>query len=209
MKIYTAAISILFFALYLSFSAIASDKHAGHGEGEAQTHQVFPEPLKTSKPAPDFILTNQDNKRVALKDFRNKVVLMNFIYASCGETCPALVTKFKEVQKEMKNNLGKELVLISLTIDPERDTPKILKAYAKKQEADPNAWQFLTGSPQDVYKVLDDYGIIYRKDEKGNIGHVNLVILIDKQGVQAYNFGGISYPAKQIIDKVNKLLAQK
>lgn len=211
MKVYiTFIICMLLFAVYFPSLAFADSEHSGHSEhNKAQTQQMFPEPLKTSNPAPDFTLVNQDNKKIGLKDFKGKVVLMNFIYASCGETCPALITKFKDVQKAMKDKLGKEIVLASLTIDPERDSPKVLKAYAKKHEADPKAWQFLTGDPKEVDKVLKDYGILYRKDEKGNIGHVNLVILIDKQGVIAYNFGGVSYPSKQIIDKVAELLAQK
>ena len=211
MKIYiTIIISIFaFYSLLPADAGTDQSTHKGDSDKKQDTVQIFPEPFRVNKPAPDFTLINQDGKRTGLKDFRGKVVIMNFIYTSCGETCPALITKFRDIQKAMKDKIGKEVILLSITIDPERDTPKVLKEYAKTHGANPKGWLFLTGTRKEIDKVLNTYRIIYEKDQKGNIGHVNMTILIDKQGVETYNFGGFNYPAKQVISKTEELLAKK
>lgn len=115
----------------------ATDTHQHGGVG-------IPFPISSVS---DFTLTSQDNRPVSLKDFRGKVVLINFIYTNCKETCPALIHKFLEVQDAFKARLGKDLILISITIDPERDTPAVLKGYAKTIGAGRQGWFFLTGKP--------------------------------------------------------------
>lgn len=161
--------------------------------------------MGASSSAIDFTLINQDNRPVGLKDFKGKVVLINFIYTNCKETCPILVHKFLEVQDAFKARLGKDIILLSITIDPERDTPMVLKRYAKTIGSKEVGWFFLTGKPQEVDKVLKDYGVYYEKDPKGNIGHVNLIVLIDKKGNRK-NLGGFSYPKEMLLSAINEAL---
>ncbi|MBI5286135.1 MAG: SCO family protein [Deltaproteobacteria bacterium] len=176
---------------------LAADTHQHGGMG---THS-----MGGTGPILDFILTSQDNRPVSLRDFKGKVVLINFIYASCKETCPILIKKFLEVQDAMKTRLGKDIILLSITIDPERDTPPILKEYARKMGAGTKGWFFLTGKPQEVDRVLKDYGVYYEKGQDGRIGHINLIILIDRKG-NRQNFGGFSYPKEMLLSAINEAL---
>ena len=71
--------------------------------------------------APEFTLINQDGKKVSLKDFRGKVVVMTYIYTTCTFVCPLLEAKFLDIQNVYKKKLGNDLILISLTMDIDRD----------------------------------------------------------------------------------------
>ena len=95
--------------------------------------------------APDFVLTSQNGDRVSLSDFRGKVVAVTFIFASCTDTCPLLTAKMAEVQDELGADFGARIAFVSITTDPERDTPEVLKGYAEAFEANLAGWSFLTG----------------------------------------------------------------
>jgi cytochrome oxidase Cu insertion factor (SCO1/SenC/PrrC family) len=81
-------------------------------------------------PAPAFILTTQDGKRLSLKDLGGKVVAITFIYTSCADTCPLLTAKMAGLQAGLGSNFGSKVFFISITVDPQHDTPAVLKRYA-------------------------------------------------------------------------------
>jgi protein SCO1/2 len=161
---------------------------------------------KGKEPAPEFTLTDQNGKKVSLKDYRGKLVLINFIYTNCEGTCPPLVLKFKEIQLDLKDKFKKQTALISITVDPERDKAEVFKRYAENQMADTSFWTFLTGSQAEIDKVLRDYQVTVMKGPDGDIGHVNLVVMIDKDGKRRYDFYGYSYPASTIMEKIQEVL---
>ena len=96
--------------------------------------------------APDFVLRAQDGTRVALSQFRGKAVAVTFIFASCSATCPILTAKMATVQDELGRNFGSKAAFLSITVDPEHDTPDVLERYAETFGANPAGWKFLTGS---------------------------------------------------------------
>src|SRR5918992_4025838 len=118
------------------------------GAAPIQAHEVAHEQrLPTIGPAPDFALTSQDNQPVTLQDFRGKVVAVTFIYTSCPDTCPLLTMKMAQVQDDLGPRFGTKVAFVSITVDPEHDTPEVLKHYAEAFDADPAGWAFLTGPP--------------------------------------------------------------
>src|SRR5437867_10049200 len=88
-----------------------------------------PETLPTIGPAPAFTLLAQDERRLSLADLRGKVVVLTFIYTTCADTCPLLTAKLAGLQGRLGADFGARVVFASVTIDPERDTPAVLKAY--------------------------------------------------------------------------------
>ena len=94
-------------------------------------------------PAPEFALNNQDGKRLALKDLRGKVLAITFIFASCADTCPMLTAKMTGIQNALGSDFGSKVYFVSITVDPERDTPEVLKRYAEAYRANPPAGHFL------------------------------------------------------------------
>ena len=103
---------------------------------------------------PDVTLVNQDGARVKLKNLvnSNKPVVLDFIFGTCTTICPVLSAGFSSLQKKLDQN-SSNVHLVSITIDPENDTPKVMKEYLKRYRAKPG-WDFLTGSREDIEKVM-------------------------------------------------------
>src|SRR5467141_2759697 len=108
-------------------------------------------------PAPPFTLTSQDGAPVALADLRGKVVALAFIYTGCPDICPMLTQKMVDVQDALGAEFGAKVAFVSITLDPERDTPEVLNDYAQFWGAKPEGWTFLTGSPEAVRDVTRRY----------------------------------------------------
>ena len=106
---------------------------------------------------PDVTLLNQDGKKVNFKSFvkQGKVVIMDFIFGTCTTICPVLSASFVNFQNKLGPESGK-VQLISISIDPEHDSPKVLKDYLKKFRAKPG-WDFLTGSRESIERVSNAF----------------------------------------------------
>jgi protein SCO1/2 len=100
---------------------------------------------------PNVPLVTQDGQTVRLYDdlIKNKIVLINFMYASCKEVCPLATARMAQVQKELGDHVGRDIFLYSITLDPLHDTPAVLKKHAEAFHAGPG-WLFLTGTPEDI-----------------------------------------------------------
>jgi protein SCO1/2 len=110
--------------------------------------------LKQYGAVPDFKLTERSGKDVNLAQLRGKVWIADFIYTSCTDTCPLQTAAMANLQKEFaaKSNVQ----FVSVSVDPERDTPQVLSAYADKHDADRQRWYFLTGQRDQVIKLMRD-----------------------------------------------------
>jgi protein SCO1 len=149
--------------------------------------------LPTIGPAPVFALTSQDGARVTLADFRGKAVAVTFIFTSCTDTCPLLTHKMALVQDELGSDFGTKIAFISITVDPERDTPEVLKEYAEAFEANLAGWAFLTGSPAAIREVTRKYGVFAAKAVGGEVDHTFLTSLVDPQGVLRVQYIGVRF----------------
>src|SRR5213593_3762078 len=132
------------------------------------------ERLPTLGPAPAFMLTAQDDRRVSLVDLRGKVLALTFIYTSCVDTCPLLTAKMTGLQTRLGADFGPQVVFVSITVDPERDTPEVLRRYAEAHGATAAGWTFLTGSPAEISDVARRYGVFIRKQPRGDVDHTFL-----------------------------------
>ena len=150
---------------------------------------------------PDFRLTDQKRRQVALADLRGKVVAINFVYTRCvlPNFCLRIANNFAVLQKRFKGQLGRDLVLLTITFDPVRDTPDILAQYADGLKADPENWRFLTGAVPDVQRVCDLFGVDAFLDE-GLMSHNLHTALIDRQGKLVANIEGNQFTAVQLGD---------
>ena len=103
---------------------------------------------------PDVVLVNQDGEKVPFRNYlgTDKPVMLDFIYGTCTTICPVLSATFVNFQRKMGGDSSK-FRLVSISIDPENDTPKIMKDYLKKYRARPG-WDFLTGSRADIDQVM-------------------------------------------------------
>jgi protein SCO1 len=148
-------------------------------------------------PAPPFALTSQDGMPVTLADLRGKVVALAFIYTGCPDICPMLTQKMVDVQEALGAEFGAKVVFISITLDPERDTPEVLKDYAQFWGAKPEGWSFLTGSPEAVRDVTRRYGVFFAKKEDGSVDHTQLTTLIDADGQMRVQYLGARFDPEE------------
>lgn len=101
------------------------------------------------------VLRTQNNEAVKFYDdlIRGKQCVVNFMYADCHGSCPAVTQTLKTIYRELKDRMGKDLFFYSLTIKPEEDTPAALKHYAEMRNADLPGWHFLTGDPYELKTI--------------------------------------------------------
>jgi protein SCO1/2 len=156
-------------------------------------------------PAPEFTLTNQDGKRIALKDLRGKVLAITFIFASCVDTCPLLTAKMAGLQDRLGADFGPQVYFVSITVDPERDTPEVLKRYAQAHRANPAGWAFLTGTPAEIREVARRYGVFYKKTPRGDVDHTFLTSLVDRSGTLRVQYMGIRFKPDEMLGDLQSL----
>jgi len=131
--------------------------------------------------APSFSLVDQSSKVVSERDFIGTVTLVNFIYTRCRDVCPILSNDFREIASLLSSDT--DFRLISITVDPDFDTPDVLTQYSERFEASADRWSFLTGDPTEIKRVIGDFHVAAEPDGKGEFNHSNRSILVDKNWV--------------------------
>lgn len=139
--------------------------------------------LMTFEKVPSFEFISQDSVLVSEKNFEGKVYVVEFFFTSCPTICPKMHESMLKLQKEFYGNPG--FGIASISIDPKRDTPAVLKQYASKKGATLKNWYFLTGDKESIYNFSNKGFKLYageNKDVEGGFEHSGLFALIDKQG---------------------------
>ncbi len=134
--------------------------------------------------SPDFQLTNHEGKPFGTADLRGKIWVMDLIFTHCAGTCPMLTAEMAGLQKALRK--APDVHLVSISVDPNNDTPEVLAEYARKYNADTKNWHFLTGKVSTIYTVAKD-GFKMTVDSVSDdvmnpIVHSERFALVDKQG---------------------------
>jgi protein SCO1/2 len=133
---------------------------------------------------PDFSLTERSGENVSLAQLRGKIWIADFIYTSCTDTCPLQTGMMARLQEEYSSNPN--IQLVSVTVDPERDTPQTLSLYAARHNADTKRWFFLTGQRDRIIRLIQDgfhlsvAALPNGAESSGMIPHSPRFVLIDK-----------------------------
>lgn len=141
--------------------------------------------LKDQGAAADFTYNDIDGNPVTMSELNGKVRLVYFFYSNCPDVCPPTTFMMSEVQKKLKEDgtFGSKVDFLSITIDPERDTPEALKKFFDKFNADYNGWKILRGDEKETAELARKYQLLVSKDPKtGEFGHMNLIVVVDKKG---------------------------
>ncbi len=164
--------------------------------------------INIGESVPDFALTDQRNSPVTLSQFAGKVVAITFIYTRCPlpDYCLRMSNNFSFLQKRFKERMARDLILLSVTFDPEHDRPEVLAKYAKVWKADAEGWHFLTGPLATVKQVCGMFGMNFWPDE-GLMTHSLHTAIIDRTGKLVANIEGNQFTAAQLGDLVEATLA--
>jgi protein SCO1/2 len=135
-------------------------------------------PVSGASYFPNVPLKTQDGKDVRFYDdlIKGKAVAINIIYTSCTDECPLETARMAEVQRLLGGHVGKDVHFYSISIDPEKDTPQVLKAYSKKFKVGPG-WLFLTGKKEDIKLLTKKLGLSRASDAINKDGHATSLML--------------------------------
>ena len=143
------------------------------------------EGLATYGPVPEFSLIERSGKATTLSDLRGAIWIADFIYTTCTDTCPLQTAEMAKLQDEWKDKSG--LKLVSFSVDPEKDTTKVLSSYADRYKADSQRWLFLTGAKEEILRLVQEgfrlsaMPVASDGDTGSVILHSPRFVLIDKQ----------------------------
>ena len=156
--------------------------------------------------APDFALVDQDAKPVSLAALRGKAVLLDFIFTQCPGPCPILTGIHAQVREGLSESESARVHFVSITLDPARDNPPTLRAYAAARKIDTAGWTFATGPVADVDAVVRAYGVGAVRTPSGEIEHTVATFLIDADGRIAKRSLGTSHAPEAIRADIEALL---
>jgi protein SCO1/2 len=156
---------------------------------------------------PDFVLKDQQGTPVAFSSLKGKVVAVTFGYIRCPNPtyCFRLASNLGQLQSRLKDRIGRDLVLLTVMLDPEHDQGRELAEYAKVWTTQPANWHFLTCSVPEIRRVAGFFGVEFWKDE-GSVIHSLNTVVIDRQGRLAANLEGNAFSAQQLADVVKSAL---
>lgn len=195
--------SLMGLAVYLSTNpGLKTPAASAPVQGKANSSSAPFFDVEVNQPAADFTLINQDEETVSLSDYRGSFVVLDFIYTSCPDVCPLMTANLRRVEDALGDRFGRDVYFISITIDPEYDTPEHLKEYAEAFRVDLSGWVFLTGEPDTVDQVLDDYQQTYERKGPRDVDHTALTVLIDPDGMERHRYWGIAYPPKLVVEHI-------
>lgn len=131
---------------------------------------------------PNTLLTDQDGRQVHFFDdlIKDKVVVINFIFTSCSDSCPLETARLRQVQKLLGDRVGQDVFFYSISIDPLSDTPEVLKAYAQRFKVGPG-WTFLTGEFDAVTDLRKKLGLFIEGVDNGRNKDHNLSLIVGNQ----------------------------
>ncbi len=148
----------------------------------------------------------QAGENVQFEDFQGNILVAVMIYTSCKSACPRLVADMRNIHNKIDRTDGVKFLFIS--IDPETDTPERLREFARKNLMESSEWVFLHGSPQDVREFSNVVAVKYKKISPIDFSHSNIISVFDRNGVLVYQQEGLGVDNKEIVAKINELLAR-
>jgi len=168
---------------------------------QAQVHQLTNRTIASYGTLPSFELVNQDAEPFGSAQLAGKIWIADFIFTTCPGPCPMISSRMSELQKPLEKT---DVHLVSFTVDPEKDTPEVLRGYAEKLKAQPKRWDFLTGSRPVIDELIRDgfkLAVSDGSEEGGMPVHSTRVVLVDRYGTIRGYYDALAP------DAVTKLLA--
>lgn len=188
----------------------AAQAHSLHDvEDRMREQEKYFEP-KDGWRSVDFTLQDADGRAVSLADFRGKVVVLHFIYASCTDECPLHADLIARIQEKVNGTPMRDRVeFVTITTDPVRDTSEVMKGYGRAHNLDPVNWAFLTsgpGRPEDTRSLVKRFGHQFKEIEGGVEIHGVVTHVIDREGHLRANFHGLAFDPVNLVVYVDALV---
>lgn len=145
--------------------------------------------------------TNQNDETIQLEDLKGEVLVVVMMYTHCEAACPRLVADMKNIKQNVDDP---DVKYVMVSIDPEKDTPERFREYAKEQQLSGDQWVMLQGTVDDVREFSNVLSMKYKKISPIDFSHTNIISVIDKNGVLAYQQEGLGVSYDKITEEVIK-----
>jgi protein SCO1/2 len=171
-------------------------------------------PLPVLGTVPEFSLIERSGRQIGLPDLRGHIWIADFIFTNCAGTCPVMTTAMVELQAETAKDNMNDVKLVSITVDPARDTPEVLKRFADGYGADAVQWHFLTGDSASIQQLANK-GFRLSAATSGGSGdepiiHSNRFVLVDRQArIRGYYDGTDEVAVKQLLHDIKRLYRER
>jgi protein SCO1 len=173
--------------------------------GVAARPGTLPPAIRQAVPAPAFALVDHRGARITAESLRGRPVVLTFVYASCHATCPLLIDRLRALERRVGEA---DAAFVAVTLDPDRDTPEALAAYAARWGLG-SRWHLLTGPGADVRRLVAAHGVQWTPLSDGEIAHENVVTLIDRAGRVAFTYRGVGVPEDRQAADLRYLLGER
>lgn len=180
----------------------------------AQRVAAHPEPPRQAKPQrsvtnlaiKNFTLTDQRGQPFAFEKIKGKVVVVGFGYTTCPDVCPLITAAMRNVQDALSPAEKNEVYFLTITTDPEIDSPQVLDGYAKRYAVDLRNWSFLTDSEAALKGVWQIFGVKVARKARGLVDHTALTAVVDQSGTMKFAYHGTAPEPKIIVEDLRSLL---
>ena len=157
----------------------------------------------------DFVLTDQSSARFEFKNLGGKVVVVAFAYTTCPDVCPLITASLRQVQLGLSKEEHRRVQLITVTTDPEIDSPKVLAAYAQRYGVEFDNWAFLTGDLAALKKIWQNFGVGVERKGRGLIDHTPLTAIVDQRKFMRFAYIGPSPNPAAVLADVRSILIER
>lgn len=187
----------------------AADAAAPHDAAAHAAHRELPggEIPQLSLYQLEGSWTSAAGEQLPLASLRGSPVLLLLFYGSCQTACPVLVHDLERVAALLDPSARDEVRFALVTIDPERDTPERLAAYAKEHQLDSPRWTLLHGPPEQVRELAAAVGFRYRPTGDGQFNHTMRILLLDREGAPVEHWDGLTRPVEPIAARASEIAA--
>ncbi|HVY70218.1 MAG TPA: SCO family protein [Verrucomicrobiae bacterium] len=169
------------------------------------------EELESGAPLPDCVLTNQLGQSIRLSDFKGRALAFTFIFTRCPFPvyCPRMNGNLAAAQRQLAaSNTGTNWHLISISFDPEFDTPACLAKYAEGYQFDPAHWSFATGATEDIRKLGGGFGLMFWRD-RALFNHNVRTVVVDAGGMVQKVFAGNEWKPEELVEEMRRAMGAK
>lgn len=152
--------------------------------------------------------TDNNDQKINIKSLAGKVQVLAFVYTYCEHSCPVILSKLKYIEHSLPATYKDKVHFLLISLDPERDTPAVFKAYMKEKELDEKYWKMLNGDPDDVLDLSALVGVRYKpmNNASKDIAHSNMITVLDYEGRIQHQMKGLDDSLELIISKIKQVI---
>lgn len=179
---------------------------------ESSAHETLPaQSAELGSPIYDLemTLTDQNGRVVPLDTHRGHPVVISMFYGSCPFACPTLIGDIKRLEKSLDEEARKDLRVLLVSFDPERDTPPRLAELGRKHGLDATRFELCRAPESQVRELAAVLGIQYRKLPSGGFNHSSVITVLDASGNMVGHVDGLERPVSQLVDAVRRARASR